>query len=56
MSELKKRLGDQMIKETHDSMTVVFAPGGVAYTRRPAWVRDRMAAALNRWYEQSTSW
>ena len=56
IAELKKRMGNEMVAEDHDSLTVIFMPGTVAYTRRPSWVRDRMADACRRWYEASRSW
>lgn len=57
VTELKKRYGeDQMISEAHDSLTVIFPPGPVVYTRSTKWVRDQMAMALRRWYDKSLSW
>lgn len=56
VGEIKKRMGNEMIAEDHDSLTVIFGPGTVAYTRRPAWVRDEMARACRAWYETSKSW
>lgn len=56
VAELRKRMGNEMVSEDHDSLTVIFMPGTVAYTRRPSWVRDRMADACRRWYETSKSW
>ena len=55
ISELKKRLGNEMVNESHDSLTVIFG-GAVAMTRNRDWVRDNMALALARWYERSLSW
>jgi hypothetical protein len=56
VAELRKRFGNEMVSEDHDSLTVIFSPGTVAYTRRPHWVRDQMAAACRRWYDASRDW
>lgn len=56
-AELKKRSGvdDKFVAET-DSLSVVFGPGPITATRRPAWVRDQLATALRRWHEASADW
>lgn len=57
VKELKKRYGqDNIINEAHDSLTIIFRPGPIAYTRSRSWVRDQMAMALSRWYTKSLSW
>jgi hypothetical protein len=56
VNELKKQLGKEMVPENTDNLTIMFGPGVIAFTRRPNWVRDNMAAALRRWYDASGSW
>jgi hypothetical protein len=57
VKELKKRYGqDNMINEAHDSLTIIFRPGPIAYTRSRSWVRDQMAKALSHWYTKSLNW
>lgn len=57
VDELRKRLGTgNFIQENHDSMTVIFPPGPIVYTRKTAWVRDQMANAIRVWHERSSNW
>lgn len=57
VAELKKRLGaNHVIDEAHDSMTIIFPPGPIVYTRKPEFVRDKLAHALRTWHERSMSW
>lgn len=56
VAELKKRMGKEMVAENQDSLTVIFDPGRIAATRRPASVRTAMAEACRRWFEASESW
>lgn len=57
VSELKKRFGaEHLASEILDSMTIIFKPGPIAWTRSRDWVRDSLAVALNRWYQKSASW
>lgn len=57
VGELRKRFGDKhLASETHDSLTIIFPPGPIAYSRRAGWVRDKMALALFDWYRKSLTW
>jgi hypothetical protein len=57
VKELRAIFGDKhLASETHDSLTIIFPPGPISYSRRTDWVRDRMAAALFNWYRKSMSW
>jgi hypothetical protein len=57
VAELKKRFGpDHLASEILDSMTIIFKPGPIAWTRSRDWVRDSLAVALNRWYQKSSGW
>lgn len=57
VGELKRRLGKgNFIQEAHDSMTVIFPPGPIVYTRKTSWVRDQMAHAVRKWHERSMGW
>ena len=56
VKELRARMGNEMVNEEHDSLTIIFKPGAITYTRRPEWVRDRLAAELRKWFEASSSW
>jgi hypothetical protein len=57
VAELKKVMGaNNVISEPHDTMTVIFRPGAVTRTRRPAYVRDRLAHEIRKWHERSLSW
>ena len=55
--ELKKRLGkDHIVDEPFDTMTIIFNPGPVVYTRKPSSVHNRMAAAFGKWHVKSETW
>ena len=57
VAELKKRLREHhIVSEAHDTLTVIFPPGPIVYTRKVAAVRNAMAAALKKWHEASSSW
>ena len=57
VAELKKRLGsNHVINEAHDSMTIIFPPGPIVYTRKTEFVRDKLAYALKVWHDRSAGW
>jgi hypothetical protein len=57
VAALKRAYGREMVvDEPFDSLTIIFRPGLVVYTRTPNWVRDQMALALTRWYRSSLGW
>jgi len=53
LKRLKERFGDQMIRESCDTMTVIFRPGPIALTRDKNWVRNQLIQAIQRRYRQS---
>jgi hypothetical protein len=56
VKEVRSRMGNEMVGEDLDHLTIIFSPGPIAYTRKPAWVRDQMALALKTWFDRSGSW
>ena len=54
-AEFRQRFNTAPVMTSH-TMTVIFAPGPVVYTRRPEFVRNAMIVAMRKWHDASASW
>lgn len=54
--EMRKRMGEEMVAEEFDNLTIIFDPGVIVATHRTETVRTRMADACRRWFEVSKDW